>query len=358
MRQRHRKRKPHRQYDRSHRLLFSHARTVRDLIRGFIREPWVAELDFSTLEKLPTDYISGQLAGEYEERASDVVWRVRWQGKDLYIVILLELQSTCEQDMALRMLVYCTLFYQRLLKEHPLGRGEMLPPVLPIVFYNGIPQWWAPLDVAELIEPVPASFAGYLPSMRYVLIDEKRWPLADLEALLDNVAAGIVRVEQDHGPEYLVGIVREFRQWLDQPGQSHLRRDILAWLTKVVLRERMPGLDMSEIGSLYDFQTFLEENMQTWPEKWEIKGREEGLRLGMQKGERLGMQKGVKLGRIEGEAAVLLSQVELKFGPPSETIEARIREAEAEELLLWARRLLSAETVEELFESGTSGSSE
>ncbi|MEM7586568.1 MAG: Rpn family recombination-promoting nuclease/putative transposase, partial [Acidobacteriota bacterium] len=111
------RRSPHKSQDRSHRLLFSHARTVRDLVRGFIHEPWVAELDFSTLEKLPSDYLSGQLSGEFEERVSDVVWRLRWRDSDLYIVLLLELQSTCEQDMALRMLVYVGLFYQRLLKE-------------------------------------------------------------------------------------------------------------------------------------------------------------------------------------------------------------------------------------------------
>ena len=45
-------------------MLFRHARLIRDLLRGFVREPWVAELDFSTLEQLPSDYITGQLAGE------------------------------------------------------------------------------------------------------------------------------------------------------------------------------------------------------------------------------------------------------------------------------------------------------
>ena len=33
----------HHRHDRSGRLLFSHARTIRDLLEGFIREPWVAE---------------------------------------------------------------------------------------------------------------------------------------------------------------------------------------------------------------------------------------------------------------------------------------------------------------------------
>ncbi len=39
-------------YDHSYKALFSHAEMVADLLRGFVREEWVNELDFSTLEKV------------------------------------------------------------------------------------------------------------------------------------------------------------------------------------------------------------------------------------------------------------------------------------------------------------------
>ncbi len=330
-------------------MLFSHARTVCDLLRGFIREPWVEELDFSTLEKLPSDYISGQLVGDFEERASDVVWRVRWQGRDLYIVILLELQSTCEQDMALRLLVYTGLFYQLLLKEKPLRRGEKLPPVLPIVFYNGDPEWWAPLEVSELIESVPASFAKHVPSMRYCLIDEKRWSLENLEALLDNVVAGIARVEQSQNPDELVSMVSRFNKWLDQPDQSTLRRDILAWLSKVVFPARLPDVDIPEIDNLDEFQTYVEVEMQTWPEQWKAEGVEEGLRRGRREGVELGHRQGLRKGRVVGEATILRRQMELKFGSVDESSEKRISTASADQLLAWAERLLTAETLDDVF---------
>ena len=38
------------QHDNSYKLLFSHPEMVRDLLVGFVHEPWVALLDFSTLE--------------------------------------------------------------------------------------------------------------------------------------------------------------------------------------------------------------------------------------------------------------------------------------------------------------------
>lgn len=62
-------------HDGGYKLLFSHARMVEDLIRGFVREDWVEELDFSSLEKLPTSFINTKGG---ERRDGDVLWRLRW----------------------------------------------------------------------------------------------------------------------------------------------------------------------------------------------------------------------------------------------------------------------------------------
>lgn len=41
-------------HDHGYKRLFSHPEMVKDLLCGFVAEPWVTELDFSTLEKYPT----------------------------------------------------------------------------------------------------------------------------------------------------------------------------------------------------------------------------------------------------------------------------------------------------------------
>jgi hypothetical protein len=46
---------------------------VRELFQSFVREPWVAQLDFSTLEKVNGSYISDDL----RDREDDVIWKVR-----------------------------------------------------------------------------------------------------------------------------------------------------------------------------------------------------------------------------------------------------------------------------------------
>ncbi len=53
--------------------------------------------------------------------------------------------------------------------------------------------------------------------------------------------------------------------------------------------------------------------------------------------------------RLEGEARLLLKQLGLRFGGPSEAIRARVEAARSEQLDLWAERVLTAKTLDEVF---------
>lgn len=57
-------------HDQSYKLLFAHARMVEDLLRGFVPEAWVSDLDFATLERW-TVWIKRVVL---RDRADDVVW--------------------------------------------------------------------------------------------------------------------------------------------------------------------------------------------------------------------------------------------------------------------------------------------
>ena len=57
--------------------------------------------------------------------------------------------------MALRLLVYQGLLYQDLIKSGDILEDGRLPPILPIVLYNGQPRWTAADDIADLIPTVP-----------------------------------------------------------------------------------------------------------------------------------------------------------------------------------------------------------
>ncbi|MHB8763266.1 MAG: Rpn family recombination-promoting nuclease/putative transposase, partial [Deferrisomatales bacterium] len=86
------------QHDQSYKLLFSHPEMIKDLLTGFVPEPWVGRLDFSTLRKLPASFVTDDL----RDREDDVIWRVRWGDRWLYVYLLIEFQRTVDRLMAAR----------------------------------------------------------------------------------------------------------------------------------------------------------------------------------------------------------------------------------------------------------------
>jgi len=202
-------------HDHGYKRLFSHPEMIRDLLRGFVPADWIAELDFTTLEKYPTEFIDDRL----RNRRSDVIWRVRRGFEWLYLYLLLEFQSGVHPLMAARVFTYIDLLYQDLIRSRQLGKSRQLPMVLPIVLYNGRRRWTAPTDLDGLIEPGPDNLAEYRPQARYLLINESDYIDADL-AGRRNLAAALFRLENSRGPEAVREVLAALAEWLAEPDQG------------------------------------------------------------------------------------------------------------------------------------------
>ena len=184
------------EHDESYKLLFSHPQMVQDLLAGFVPEEWVRSVDFATLEKVSGTFIADDL----RDREDDVIWRVRWRDEWLYVYLLIEFQRTVDRFMAVRLMTYRGLLYQDLVRGGRLGSTAKLPPVVPIVLYNGVERWHAPLDVADVLDEHPAGLERYRPRARYLILDEGAFAEADL-ASLRNLAAAVFRLENSRSPE-------------------------------------------------------------------------------------------------------------------------------------------------------------
>jgi hypothetical protein len=68
------------------------------------------------------------------------------------------------------------------------------------------------------------------------------------------------------------------------------------------------------------------------------------------KARRESWQEGRQEGRREAEAQMLLLQLRLKFGPPAPETEERVRSADADRLLEWGDRILTAERLADVFQ--------
>ena len=93
-------------------------------MRGFVAPDWSDALGFSTLKPVPASFVSHRL----RQRHGDLVWQVRFHDDWLYLLLLLEFQSTIEPAMAVRVLTYTNLLYEKLIDDGVLRDHGKLPP--------------------------------------------------------------------------------------------------------------------------------------------------------------------------------------------------------------------------------------
>jgi hypothetical protein len=76
------------------------------------------------------------------------------------VCLLLEFQSTIDPFMAVRIMVYVGLLFQDLIRTQWVKPGDQLPPVLPIVLYNGERPWTAAEEIGDSWPKRPANWRG------------------------------------------------------------------------------------------------------------------------------------------------------------------------------------------------------
>ena len=321
-------------HDTGYKLLFSHPEMVRDLLTGFVQGEWLKDADFSTLTLVNGSYVTQTDAPQ--QRHDDLVWKIRIKDRWLYVYLLLEFQSSSDPLMALRVMVYVGLLYQDLAKRKELAPDGKLPPVLPIVLYNGQPRWTAPVLMEDLVTPPPPGLEAYVPHCRYLLLELKhcfdgRYG-AEVLNPLRNLVAALFRLETQRSLDDVRIVVDALIEWLAEEDQSLMRRSFAIWI-KRMLRTQLPDAVIDGINDLQEVRSMLAENIKSWFEEYEDKGRQEGRREGRQQGEALTLQR-------------LISR---RFGTVSDEITARIAGAAPEQIETWLDQVFDGGSLGDIF---------
>ena len=288
-------------YDEQYKKLFAFPLMVEDLVRAFVSQLGAA--DFSTLQKLSSDYVSDELL----KRHGDTVWRLRMPGGWAYLLLLLEFQSRDDYYMALRILIYTGMLYQELVRNAAPEAREALPAVLPIVLYNGTPRWRAPQEMGELIAQVEEELAPYQPAQRYLVIEERH--VAADEVPSDNLMGAVIGLEQSRTAADLIQVANALPERLERSENVELRRVFIDWLTTSMEQVKPAGEELPAMNSLEEVRMTLQERLKEWPEQWMREGREQGIEQGIEQGLEQGLERGLK-----HERALLCRMAALRFG--------------------------------------------
>ncbi|CUI09052.1 Rpn family recombination-promoting nuclease/putative transposase [Massilia antarctica] len=321
-------------HDLGYRSLFAHPELVRELITDFTSVKLLDEIPLSAFERVNPAYVSEHLSA----RQDDIVWRVRLGDEFLYVYILIECQSGVDRWTALRMQTYIGLLYQDLVKGHKLSPGLLLPPVLPLVFYNGVPRWSASLELAGLLMQAPAELAALQPSQRYVLIDQQRLDKMALEANAGLLAL-LFRLELSLVPDVLQNVLPALTTWLKETPQANLRRSVQVWINALLERGASKE-DLFMVDSVEE-DGDMGGKLASWAEQLKEIGFQEGSAEGTAKGQVMALR------------GVLGSLLRNRFGELPAPATQRIAQATQAELERWIERILNAPSLQAVFDDGT-----
>ena len=269
-------------HDRGYKKLFSNPQMFRQLIETFVPAPWVKELDFENCEKLEKTFISDH----YKETESDLIYKVKFQGQEAYIYILIEFQSSVVWFMALRVLHYLTNMWLDYAESHP--KVKALPPVFPLVLYNGEAPWDAATQLTKLIDRVDLM-GDYAPQFQYFKLAENE---LSKETLLQirNLVSTLFLAEVHYDLELLK---QELLALFDQETDKRAISLLLNWFKQLVVHGRRDQLDYQALEQVYATQeevtTMLETAIEQQRQTWLLQGLQQGLQQGLEQGFRRGI---------------------------------------------------------------------
>ena len=261
-------------HDRRYKYLFSHPGFVEGLLTSFVDEPFVRELDFSTLKRVNASFVSE----EFARREADVIWKLAFRGRPIYLFLLIEFQSSVDQWMALRFLRYLAEFYQSLVAE---GQTAPLPAVFPLLLYSGEPTWTAPRSVGELIQPeIPDAF---IPQLAYYPILVNEIPEATLFRVRNAVSA--VFYVENTDPEKLSETLDELMAILSDEAPEQFAV-FGRWISNYLAGTTGAKTVTRAIRSAGEIKSMFATKLQQYGERLKDEARQEGRQEGRQEEKR------------------------------------------------------------------------
>jgi len=326
--------------DADYRHLLSCPEIVRDILKGYVPGKWLKDVDFSSLIHVNGSYVSESGKKRYD----DTVWRVNIGGRWLWIYIITEIQGKPESWMALRMVEYVSQLALQITREkkiHELPEGR-IPPILPIVIYNGLQPWNVATDVADCFIDPPGGLEAFLPRLRYLLLDAHRLKMSRTKKV-ENFAEAIFRMETNQGKNDLFAVVKALADMLNAPELKSLRRAFSVWIKGLLLRrERNTKIreTVEGINDIIEEIDMAEAAYESLSEK---------IRRNVEETVRKNIEKTVRSeGRKEGEAKLLVRQLSRRFGPLPKWAESRVNKAKSAQLEKWADAVLDASSLTEV----------
>ncbi|MCX4244621.1 Rpn family recombination-promoting nuclease/putative transposase [Paraliomyxa miuraensis] len=303
------------------------------LFRSMLPATVVEAIAWDTVACEPGSFIDPELAG----RHSDLLFSVDLRGGRAFLYLLLEHQSTNDPDMPLRMLTYLARIWERFRKVH---EGDPLPPIIPALVSHAPGGWTAPRSFHDMFAPAPASIAGlaqFVPSFTLMVEDLAHLSNEDIKAralaTFPTLALWVLRDARD-----ATQLLNNLGHWGAAFAEAACTPHGVAALAQLV---RYIALVSDELR----LEAFRAKIREQAPE-----AEQAAMTIAEQIRQEVSEQM-LREGEVKGQRTMLTKLLVLKFKRLTPKHEARIAGATAEQLDGYVERVLTAEAIDDVFES-------
>ncbi len=308
--------------------LLSYPEQAGTLLRERLPSAVVKFLSPKPPKLVPDSFVDKALRDHLSDRLFEVE---TINGKTAFLYVLIEHKSAPDGKVGWQLFRYLGEILKQWVKENP--NWDHLPAIVPLLFYHGEREWKIPNEFLHLVD-FEESWRPYLLNFQF--------PVLDLGVIPDR------KLSEDRR---LQARLLAMKYATRRTQQLAVRASLIEALKNAPedLRTVIHYLISTYI---YDEQTLRgiiravkpeEENQMMSQFAQDIRQR------ALQEGVQQGMQQGRQEGLLEGEAKLLLRQLSHRFQPLPDEITERIHGANPNAIETWAKRVLDAKSLDEVF---------
>ena len=307
--------KEHQPHDKGYKRIFSVKKNFLDFIKKYVGFDWMLDLTVDDIELVNKEFVTDQ----FDTYESDLVYKIHLGGlsresvEEVYIFFLQEMQSKNDFTMPFRLLVYMTAiwmdFFKNTDKKRRKRKDYRLPPIIPLVLYNGASDWTAPLHFKDKVAHSD-MFNGYVCDFEYILINVCKLDRGEIKkrnTLIDN----ILLADQFRTKEAWLENVKDLSDRVRKLSKEdqNLWKDWYEHAFQRVNQElKDKFMELFQNG---------DDNMcnsleQLIMDQVEV-GREEGIAVGREEGIAEGIAEGIEMASIASAQKMLLGNMEVSL---------------------------------------------
>jgi predicted transposase/invertase (TIGR01784 family) len=317
--------KPTNPHDGLFKEVWSRTDEAKDFLARYLPAEVVTLLDLDTLTCTRDSFVDEDLRPHYSELLYQMQ---RKDGGRAYAYVLAEHKSSPDRDTAFQVLRYLTRIWEHLWREGI----RPLPALVTVVLYHGREPWPYGQSLREALD-LPAGLAPYAPDVHYALCDLSNVPDEQIRGTV-MLRAAMLLMKHIADPDLVDRLPGIIGLWRDLISEESALASLMILLRYVARAGQ--GVTRDDLRRVLNTTLPTEEEtlMSTIAEQWVQEGKEQGRAEGV----------------VRGQAQLLLRLLEFRFGPVPDAYRERIDQADADTLLAWGERIVTAQSLGEVFD--------